>query len=322
MNNIFFFQTQPISDDSSLFHQLKKQNIFFSYFLVEQKYYLFFYRETPIDRNFFYQSIDIIQELDSKKRKIRSLRGFLLYALEIMETGKEYEILNTNLQPFFWRKVKNIIRQNKKVAFQEFLFGKNEVNQDQTLGLIPHLEDQIKALNNQVDSLQDRISDLETKLFVLRTSHGASFEENPKYALRGTLQAPDDTKTIQRGDLKEDNGSYFQENHQGDKLDSKIISEDSKSPLKKAQQTKEHNHNPHLNQEKALNEPNFITLSKITEQEQIEIIQIGFQIQAEGKISLKKYYESTDPYSLFQLKRYNIKYESIRRTKLYQQLKF
>jgi hypothetical protein len=33
-----------------------------------------------------------------------------------METGEEYEILNTNLQPFFWRKVKNIIRQNKKSA--------------------------------------------------------------------------------------------------------------------------------------------------------------------------------------------------------------
>jgi len=40
-----------------------------------------------------------------------------------------------------------------------------------------------------------------------------------------------------------------------------------------------------------------------------------------GKISLKKYYETTDPYSLFQLKGYNIKYETIRRTKLYQSLK-
>jgi len=38
-------------------------------------------------------------------------------------TGKNYEILSTNLQPFFWRKVKNIIRQNKKAILQEFLFG-------------------------------------------------------------------------------------------------------------------------------------------------------------------------------------------------------
>ena len=32
------------------------------------------------------------------------------------------------------------VRQNKKAAFQEFLFGKDDLNQDQTLGLIPHLE--------------------------------------------------------------------------------------------------------------------------------------------------------------------------------------
>ena len=30
-----------------------------------------------------------IEELDSKQRKLRSLRGFFLYALEIMEKGKD-----------------------------------------------------------------------------------------------------------------------------------------------------------------------------------------------------------------------------------------
>ena len=43
-----------------------------------------------------------------------------------MEKGKEYEILETNLQPFFWRKVRNIIRQNKKASLQEFLFGSQD----------------------------------------------------------------------------------------------------------------------------------------------------------------------------------------------------
>jgi hypothetical protein len=62
-------------------------------------------------------------------------------------------------------------------------------------------------------------------------------------------------------------------------------------------------------------------LGKIPEEEQIEIIKTGFQLQAEGKLSLKKYSKSTDPNSLFQSKGYSIKYESIRRTKLYQQLK-
>jgi len=71
------------------------------------------------------------------------------------------------------------------------------------------------------------------------------------------------------------------------------------------------------NQNKAQNRVNFITLGKISEQERIEIIQRGFQFNQQGKISLKKDYESTDPNSVFQLHRYSIKYEIIRRTKLY-----
>ena len=66
--------------------------------------------------DFIYQTVDVIQELDSKKRKIQSLKRFLLYALKIMENTKDYKILSTNLQPFFWKKVKNIIRKNKKGA--------------------------------------------------------------------------------------------------------------------------------------------------------------------------------------------------------------
>jgi hypothetical protein len=45
-----------------------------------------------------------------------------------------------------------------------------------------------------------------------------------------------------------------------------------------------------LKQNKAENESNFVTLSQISEEERVEIIQKGFQLQAEGKISLKKYY--------------------------------
>jgi len=61
-------------------------------------------------------------------------------------------------------------------------------------------------------------------------------------------------------------------------------------------------------------------LEKILEEEKIEIIKTGFRLNQEGKISLKKYYESTDQDSLFQSKGYSIKYESIRRTKLYKNL--
>jgi hypothetical protein len=145
---------------------LKEQNIFFSYFQVDQNYYLFLYAQQSIDINLLYQSVEVIQEFDSKQRKIRSLRGFFLYALEIMENGENYEILQTNLQPFFWKKVKNIIRQNKKAALQEFLFGyRSDIYQ----GSNPQIEEIIKTLQNQVNSLQHRISDIETTL------------ENPTY---------------------------------------------------------------------------------------------------------------------------------------------
>ena len=62
-------------------------------------------------------------------------------------------------------------------------------------------------------------------------------------------------------------------------------------------------------------------MSKISEEDKIEIIQTRFRLNREGKISSKKYYKSTAEYSLFQLKGYSIKYDSIRRTKLYQNLK-
>jgi hypothetical protein len=309
MNIAFFFQTQQISDDPILFDEFKKQKIFFSYFQVDQKYYLFVYAQQSIDINFLYQSIDVIQELDSKQRKIRSLRGFFLYALEIIENGKDYEILETNLQPFFWRKVKNIIRQNKKAALQEFLFNTAEVNQDLAVGSIPYsdIKDKIQNLQNQVNSLQDRIRDLETTL------------ENSKYALSGHLKPNIPIKTIQQVDstLKGNRSPYLAENQVDSQVrelgqvDSEIDPENLSSNPKKAQ-------NP---QSERSEDQNFITLSKISEEEQIEIIKLGFQLQAEGKISLKKYYESTEEYSLFQLKGYNIKYETIRRTKLYQSLK-
>jgi hypothetical protein len=84
-----------------------------------------------------------------------------------MENGENYEILQTNLQAFFWKKVKNIIRQNKKAALQEFLFGKNEVNKDQTLDsnlAFQQMEKTIQNLQNQVTLLQQKVINLKAKL--------------------------------------------------------------------------------------------------------------------------------------------------------------
>jgi len=67
---------------------------------------LFFDREKLISIDFLYQSVFLIEELDSKQRKIKALRVFFLYALEMLNNGKDLEILTTNL--------KTILRQNKK----------------------------------------------------------------------------------------------------------------------------------------------------------------------------------------------------------------
>jgi len=45
---------------------------------------------------------------------------------------------------------------------------------------------------------------------------------------------------------------------------------------------------------------NFTILGKISEDKKIEIIQTGFRLNQEGKISLKNYYEGTGEYMLFE----------------------
>lgn len=91
---------------------------------------------------------------------------------------------------------------------------------------------------------------------------------------------------------------------------SESFSEASKMPLDALSPSQQYNLS---NPKKDLTGANFMTLGKISEEGRLEIIKTGFQLQAEGKISLKKYYESTQKYSLFQSKGYNIKSDTIRK---------
>jgi TolA-binding protein len=234
--------------------------------------------------------------------------------------GENYEILKTNLQPFFWKKVKDTIRQNKKSALQEFLFGKyEEINPDNKgsnpihsvhtsqASRIQILQDQIQRLHNKVDSLTEQVERLQQKIIqfeqnqTLEIKKAIASQYVAGFALRQLLKPSQATKIDQQGD------SILKSEHS------------PQSPFKTSEQIEEYN--IPSDQDKAQNRVNFITLGRISEQEKIEIIQRGFQLQLEGKISLKNYYESTYPNSLVQSKGYSIKYESIRRTKLYQQLK-
>jgi len=226
--------------------------------------------------------------------------------------NRKVQILKTNLQPSFWRQLKKILEQNKKKVLLQFLFGSQQESD---------VEEKIQNLETLVSSLQQKVIQLEAKLMTV--------EQNSKYALSELLKASKDMKTIQQGDyiLKENNSSYLAENDSqvrdstswGKDMESKSFSEAPRSSLNTLSNNQQYNLSS--NQEIAPNSLNFITLGNLSEDEKIEIIQTGFQLQAQGKISLKKYYETTYPNSLFQLKGYNIKYESIRRTKLYQNLK-
>jgi hypothetical protein len=74
-------------------------------------------------------------------------------------------------------------------------------------------------------------------------------------------------------------------------------------------------------QAKPQNQGNFTTLGKLSEEEQVEIIQLGFQRNQEEKLSLKEYFEGIVKDTLFEWKGYRIKYESVRKTQLFQKLR-
>jgi hypothetical protein len=80
-------------------------------------------------------------------------------------------------------------------------------------------------------------------------------------------------------------------------------------------------HSAPLKQKQAQNPINFTTFEQLRDDEKIEVIQTSFCLNQEKKISLKKYYEGTGESTLFDWKGYQIKFNSIRKTKLYKQLK-
>ena len=101
--------------------------------------------------------------------------------------GKDLQILTTNLQFSFWRKLKTILRQNKKAVLLQFLFGRGYSYQGSILN--SDTIEMIQNLQNQVNSLQQKLIELEKNQTL-----------NLKHALSSTLEDPDATKIIQQGD--------------------------------------------------------------------------------------------------------------------------
>ena len=159
-----FLKTQLIEDSSIIFTEFEKHKFKFYYFQINQVYYLFFYgkKEKYYSIDHLYKTIAVIEELDTKQRKIRSLRGFFLYALETLESAedKNINVLETNLSIFFWRRVKNVIRQNNKGLLLNFLF---EVSK------IPGVNEK-DSLEQTIENLQIEVLDLKNKLVEIEYS--------------------------------------------------------------------------------------------------------------------------------------------------------
>lgn len=98
--------------------------------------------------------------LRQKKRKIRSLRGYFLYVLEIMKSSDKITELSSNLRPMFWYRVEDIIRQNKKNGLYEFVFGpellSNENQNLSFLDVISTLENEIKWIKRKLNQIEKR----------------------------------------------------------------------------------------------------------------------------------------------------------------------
>lgn len=73
-NLILFFQLTDNQDITEPFDELDKLKVFFSYFQVDDNYYLFLYSEKKVDIEFLYHLISIKKYLNKQKRRLQATR--------------------------------------------------------------------------------------------------------------------------------------------------------------------------------------------------------------------------------------------------------
>ena len=172
----------------------------------------------------------------------------------------------------------NIIRQNKKGALLEFLFGGEGTRMESPNGRgdnlkssSPGLDAKIQTIQNQVDSLAQQVEKLQQKVIQLE----ARVEQNSKDLLSDTLNAPNDIKITQHDNytLRGKKALYLTQNepkrsavlsevrnptYQTKDIQSKSLSDAPKIDFKDSDTTQQYNHVS--NQNKTLNQHNFITI--------------------------------------------------------------
>lgn len=152
--SVYLLEIKKIDQNSSVFHKLEKKGICYSYFKKKQKYYLFGYsRILDFDIiDAISQEIEIIAQLNKKQRVIRSVRGYILYTLEIMGNKDDLNILRTNLPKFFWQNVENVIRQNKKNNLLKFLVKNISDEVDES-----EFEKRLKLLEHEISRIKESL---------------------------------------------------------------------------------------------------------------------------------------------------------------------
>ena len=152
----FFARIEPIKKSSDLFEIFKTQGFYFYCFQSNKFYYLFVYGKHHLFNSFnssILPSLVVIEELDTKKRKIRSIRGFLLYAWETIQDEKLITVLETNFHPLFWRRLKDIMKQNKQGSLVNFLFGSSNFSYQDVLQGIKELHEKFDRLEKVLEQL-------------------------------------------------------------------------------------------------------------------------------------------------------------------------
>lgn len=72
-----------------------------------------------------------------------------------MDNNQNTEFLYTNLKPYFWSDIANVIRQNKNSKLLQFLFGNDTLNYDSD-GRINYLEERIIHLETELKLIKGK----------------------------------------------------------------------------------------------------------------------------------------------------------------------
>ena len=108
------------------------------------------------ERDFLYKYLQINQEINSHKGRLRSFRGFFIYILSLLNNSENTKFLQTNLKPYFWSDIGIVIRQNKNSKLLKFLFGNDDLNGETKIN---SLEKRIIQLENELNLIFNLIKE-------------------------------------------------------------------------------------------------------------------------------------------------------------------